>query len=52
LELRAICSTGTADALYCTTIGGWVPVGSNARMAFVAATVCEIARLRFTSGWK
>jgi len=28
------------------------PVGSKARIAFVAATICEIARLRFTSGWK
>jgi hypothetical protein len=33
-------------------MGGWVPTGNNARIALVAATTCEIARSRFTSGWK
>jgi hypothetical protein len=33
-------------------MGGSIPVGSNARIAFVPATICEMARERFTSGWK
>ena len=44
--------TGTADALYCTTTGGSMPVGIRARIELVAATTCEIARSRLTSGWK
>jgi len=28
-----------ADALYCTTIGGWIPAGMSARIAFVAETI-------------
>ena len=44
--------TGTAEALYRTTIGGWMPGGMTARMELVDATICEIARSMDTSGWK
>ncbi len=47
-----ICSTGTLDALYCTTTGAWMPGGISTRMKLVAETICEIARSRLTSGWK
>jgi hypothetical protein len=39
-------------ALYCTMIGGWMPAGNTTRTALVAATICEMARSRLTSGWK
>ena len=51
-ELRLICSTGTLEALNCTTIGGWMPGGISARIELVAETICAMARSRFTSGWK
>jgi hypothetical protein len=38
----------TLDALYCTTIGGSMPAGMNARIEFVPATIWAIARSRFT----
>jgi hypothetical protein len=51
-ELRLSCSTGTLEALNCTTIGGWMPGGISARIELVAETICAIARSRLTSGWK
>ena len=52
IEAQTLNGTGTLEALYCTTIGGWMPAGRRARIAFVAATTCEMARSRLTSGWK
>jgi hypothetical protein len=51
-ELRLICRTGTAEALYRTTTGGWIPVGINARIAFVAATICAIRQVQVHTGLK
>jgi hypothetical protein len=51
-ELRLNCSTGTLEALYCTTTGGWTPGGINARIELLAETIWLTARSMLTFGWK
>jgi len=49
LDVRLSWRTGTLEAQYRTTIGGWIPAGMSARMKFVAATICAIGRSRLAS---
>src|SRR6185312_4206891 len=50
--VNPICSTGTVDAEYTTTSGGWMPGGSCLSPAWTIAVVCASADWMLAVGWK